>query len=90
MVLGFWKTRSTDDTTVSDKFLKDFSPRKKVQWSGYFPIQRVAGFDFAISQDGDNPILRIANVGHDMDGSVKIDLAGESSIFKLQMLAIAG
>lgn len=89
MVLGFWKSKSTDDTTVSDKFLKDFSPRKKVQWSGYFPIQRVAGFDFAISQDGDNPILRIANVGHDMDGSVKIDLAGESSIFKLQMLAIA-
>jgi len=89
MVLGFWKSMSTEDTTVSDKFLKDFSPRKKVQWSGYYPIHRVAGFDFAISQDGDNPLLRIANVGHDLDGTVKVDFAGESSIFKLQMLAIA-
>lgn len=88
-VLGFWKNQATDDTTVSGKFLKDFSPRKKVQWSGYYPIQRVAGFDFAISSDGDNPLLRIANVGHDVDGTVKIDFAGESSIFKLQLLAIA-
>lgn len=88
MVLGFWKSKATDDTTVSDKFLKDFSPRKKVQWSGFYPIHRVAGFDFAISQDGDSPILRIANVGHDIDGGVKIDFAGESGIFKLVMQAI--
>lgn len=89
MVLGFWKSRSTDDTTVSDKFLKDFSPRKKVHWSGYYPIQRVAGFDFAISSDGDNATVRLANVGHDIDGTVKIDFAGESSLFRLKMLAIA-
>lgn len=89
MVLGFWKSKSTDETTVSDKFLNDFSPRKKVQWSGYYPIQRVAGFDFAISQDGDNPLLRIANIGHDIDGSVKIDFEGTASIFKLQLKAIS-
>lgn len=88
MVLGFWKSKSTDDTTVSDKFLKDFSPKKKVQWSGYYPIQRIAGFDFAISQDGDNPLVRIGDVGHDIDGSVKIDFSGESSLFKLNLLAL--
>jgi len=89
MVLGFWKSRSTDETVTSEKFLNDFSPRKKVEWSGYFPIQRVAGFDFAISSDGDSPLLRIANVGHATDGTVKVDFSGESSIFKLQMLALA-
>ncbi len=87
-VLGFWKSRSTDDTVVSSKFLKDFSPVTKVNWSGYYPIQRVAGFDFAISQDGDNPLIRIANVGHDMDGTVKVDFAGTSSIFKLPLSVI--
>lgn len=88
MVLGFWKNRSTESVTVSEKFLKEMSPTKTIQWSGYYPIQRVAGFDFAISTDGDNPILRIANVGHDLDGGVKIDMAGLSSIFKLQLVAI--
>jgi len=88
MVLGFWKNRSTEMVTVSEKFLKEMSPRKAIQWSGYYPIQRVAGFDFAISTDGDNPILRVADVGHDLDGGVKINFSGLSSIFKLQLVAI--
>lgn len=88
-VLGFWKSKSTENTTVSDKFLKDFSPRKAIQWSGYYPIQRVASFDFAISQDGDNPMISIANVGQDIDGGVKVDFAGSTSLFKLHLSAIA-
>lgn len=89
MVLGFWKSRSSEMTTVSEKFLKERSPTKSIQWSGYYPIQRVAGFDFAISQDGDNPMIRIANVGHDQDSGMKIDFGYASSLFKLNILAMS-
>lgn len=89
MVLGFWKNRSTEMVTISEKFLKEMSPKSPIQWSGYYQIQRAAGFDFAISTDGDNPILRISNIGHAIDGGVKIDFGGLSSIFKLRLVAIA-
>jgi hypothetical protein len=89
MVLGFWKNRSTEMVTVSEKFLKERSPVLPMQWSGYYQIQRVAGFDFAISTDGDNAVLRLANVGHAIDGGVKIDFNGLSTIFKLKLSAIA-
>lgn len=87
MVLGFWKSISNELTVVSGKFLSERSPIKPVVWSGYYEIQRVAGFDFAISQDGDNPMLRLGNVGHDRDGGMKIDFAFASSLFKLNLIA---
>lgn len=87
-VLGFWKSRGTESTTVSDKFLKDFSPTKQTNWSGYYPIQRVAGLDPAVSTGGDKCILRIANVGQDMDTKVKIDLAGPAGLFEIPLKAI--
>lgn len=88
MVLGFWKSRSSENITVSDKFLKDYSPKKKANWSGYYPIKRVAGLDPAISTNGDKCILRIGDVGHDSDGKVKIDLNGKAGIFEIPLKAI--
>src|SRR5690606_24941265 len=43
-VLGFWKSRDLEDVTVTEAFLKDkdFYQGDDVEWSGFFPIQRVA------------------------------------------------
>jgi hypothetical protein len=85
-VMGFWKSRDSDTTIVSEKFLKDrdFKPVSEVEWSGYYPMQRVAGLDPAFSIDGDKCILRIADVGHSFSGKVLVDFGGSSNTFELK------
>ena len=87
-VLGFWKSRNTEDVITTEGFLKDFNPSNRVEWSGHYPLQRVAGLDPAFSTGGDKCVLRIANVGHAFDRKVKIDFMQESLLFEIKLLAI--
>ena len=87
-VLGFWKSKDTESTLVTKKFLHDFNPAIKPEWSGYYPVQRVAGFDFAISTGGDKVILKVANVGHSYDLKVKIDFMNGAMQYAIPLKAI--
>lgn len=87
-VLGFWKSRNTEDVVTTQGFLKDFNPRIRVEWSGHYPLQRIAGLDPAFSTGGDKCMLRIANVGHATDNKVKIDFMQASLMFEIKLRAI--
>jgi len=87
-VLGFWKSKNTENVTASIGFLQDFDPRGKVEWSGYYPLQRIAGLDPAFSTGGDKCILRIATVGHCLDTKVKIDFSRGNLLFEIPLKAI--
>lgn len=88
-VLGFWKSLDSEDIIASEKFLKDFDPTTKVEWSGHYPVQRVAGLDCAFSTGGDKCLLKIANVGHAYSNRVMIDFAQAAMTFEIKLLAIA-
>ena len=86
-VLGFWKSRSSERTVFTEKFLKDdiFYQSGRPEWSGLYPLIKVAGLDFAISIGGDKCLLRIAHVGHTIDGKIKIDFGEETRLFVLYL-----
>jgi hypothetical protein len=88
--MGFWRSRSTDKTIVSESFLKDYDPTHMAEFSGKHPVKMVAGLDPAFSTGGDKCILRLAVLGHHTNGSMILDFRGESLVFLIRILANTG
>lgn len=88
-VLGFWKNRNLDDTVVTEAFLNDktFYTGGKAEWSGFFPLMRVASLDPSFSAGGDKCIFRMATVGHSMTNKVKIDLNEARTMHEIPLSA---
>jgi hypothetical protein len=88
--MGFWRSRSTDKTVVSEAFLKDYDPTRPAEFSGKVPLVVVAGLDPAFSVGGDKCILRLAVLGHHVNGKMILDFRGESFVFPLKIQANTG
>jgi hypothetical protein len=86
-VLGYWKNTSTDRTIMSEQFLRGFNIKDKAEWSGIFPLKRVAGLDAAFSTGGDRCLLRIAILGQTIDGGVVLDYRGNDYLYHIRIKA---
>lgn len=85
-VLGFWNTKGSDDTVISQKFLEEFNVDIKTEWAGEYPIKIVAGLDPAFSAGGDSCILRLGKLGVDIGGNVVLDYEKEKLLFKIPLM----
>lgn len=90
MTLGFWRNVSTNKTIVSEAFLKDYDPTKPAEFSGKHPLAIVAGLDPAFSVGGDKCILRLAVLGHHVNGKMVLDYRGPQFVFNIPILARTG
>lgn len=88
--MGFWRSRSTDRTIISEAFLKDYDPTRPAEFSGKMDLNIVAGLDPAFSVGGDKCILRLAILGHHVNGKIILDFRGEHFLFVLKILANTG
>lgn len=84
-VLGYWKDGSTDETVISDKFLGEFRVKQLAEWSGIYPLSMVAGLDPAFSVGGDNCVLRLAVLGHTVDGDIVLDYRKDRLLFYIEI-----
>ena len=82
--LGFWRDAGLDDNVMDEKFIGT-SVYRKSEWAGLTPIQMCAGLDPAFSSGGDQCILRLAQMGQRIDGSVVLDYKDESLLFKINL-----
>lgn len=89
-VLGFWKSDSSDETVVSEQFMREFNTKGMAEWSGYHPLQVCAGLDPAFSTGGDQVVLRLAVLGQETSGKIVLDFRREELLFKLKILANVG
>lgn len=80
-VLGYWHMlQSTERLLVTRKFLQESHTLKHAEWSGLYPLIRVAALDPAISQSQKGCALRFGVLGHETTGKVVLDLGGEENI----------
>lgn len=84
-VLGFWRTVSTDETVISEQFIKDFDIFLPTEWSGLYNMDVVGGLDPAFSTGGDSCILRLAVLGVDSNGRVVLDFQGNDLLYPIQL-----
>lgn len=89
-VLGYWKSDSSDETILSSQFIREFGVRNLAEWSGYYPLNVVAGLDPAFSTGGDQVVLRFAVLGQTTSGKIMLDFRREEILFKLRLLATIG
>lgn len=83
--LGFWKSAATDAVIVSEEFVTEHDIQKSAEWSGFLPLNVVAGLDPAFSRGGAGCILRIAYLGVDVNGLVCLDFRMEELLFKIDV-----
>lgn len=88
--MGFWRSKSGDPTIVSEAFLKDYDPTNVAEFSGKYPPIVCAGLDAAFSVGGDKCILRLAVLGHHVNGKMVLDFRGESFVFLIKIMANTG
>lgn len=88
--MGFWRNKSLDPTIVTESFLKDYDPTHVAEFSGYLPLQFCAGLDPAFSVGGDKCILRLAVLGHHVNGKIVLDYRNESLKFEIKLRSNTG
>lgn len=88
--MGYWRSKSTAATVVSEQFLKDYDPTHLGEFSGKYPLIMCAGLDPAFSTGGDKCILRLGVLGHHVNGKMILDYRGNSLIFQIQIRANTG
>lgn len=85
--MGFWKSRSIEQTVVSEEFIKQYDPMQPAEFSGLMPLRICAGLDIGFSTGGDKCILRLAVMGHHVSGKVVLDFRGSSFLFVIKIQA---
>lgn len=88
--MGFWRAQSAESKVMTEAFLKDFDPTRHSEFSGKYPTVIVAGLDPAFSVGGDKCILRLAVLGHHVNGKVILDYRNEHFVFVIQIFANTG
>jgi len=89
-IMGFWRTRDNQATVVSEAFLKDYDCTQIAEFSGRYPLKICAGLDPAFSAGGDKCILRLAVLGHHVNGKMVLDFRKEAFVFDIKISATAG
>jgi len=84
-VLGFWKPVSMDNNIMSEQFLTEANVSKSAEWSGFYPLQVVAGLDPAFQVGGVGCVLRLGVVGHTTNGDMVIDFRGDELMVRINM-----
>lgn len=84
-VLGFWKAQSLDSTLVSEQFLTEKEINGVAEWSGFYPLQVVAGLDPAFAVGGSGCKLRLAVLGQTAHGLIALDYRGEELLFSVDI-----
>lgn len=80
-VLGFWQDSGAEDTVVTEKFLKESRVGERPEWSGYYPLNILAGLDPAITPGQKGCVLRFAILGHDVNGNIMLDFRYDELMF---------
>lgn len=88
--MGFWKSNTISKTVVSEAFLKDYNPTNPAEFSGQYPLNVCAGLDPAFSVGGDKCILRLAVLGHHVNGKMVLDFRGEHFVYIIRIMANTG
>lgn len=88
--MGFWRTRSTRPVVVSEEFLKDYDPTQTAEFSGLHDLHFCAGLDPAFTTGGDKCILRLAILGHHVNGKMILDYKQNQLLFPIKIKAKAG
>lgn len=88
--LGFWKTKSTDNTLITEELLQVGHAYEKPEWLGLEPLAYVGGLDIAFSTGGDECILQLGILGQDTQGRIVLDFKAEELTFKIPILATSG
>lgn len=83
--LGFWKEAAIDATVMDKQFIGD-AVYSKSEWSGLYPLQYCAGLDPAFTTGGDQCILRLAQLGQRVDGTVVLDYRDTALLFKIHIV----
>ncbi len=86
-VLGFWKSKNSETTIVSENFLELKRVSEPTEWSGLSEVYYVAGLDAAFSTGGDQCLLQLAMLGQNTRGNVVLDFKGEELLFKIPIVA---
>lgn len=86
-VLGFWKSKNSESTVVTESFLDLKHVRERTEWSGLVEKQYVAGLDAAFSTGGDQCLLRLAALGQDINGNIVLDFNDDKFLFKIPIIA---
>lgn len=84
-VMGFWKTGDSDETVVSEKFLRELNVRRRAEWKGDRQLTTIGGLDVAYSTGGDSCILRLAHMGWDIHDDLLLDFYGKQLLFKIDI-----
>lgn len=88
-VLGFWKPSGMGNTLLTEPFLREHQVTQLAEWSGFYPLQVVAGLDPAYQTGGDDCVLRLGILGQTSDGTIRIDFRGEQLLFRIPVTASA-
>lgn len=81
---GFWPPDDLAKTVLSLSIVEKYQLDKPARWSGAWRI-KLAALDPAFTSEGDECILRFADMGQFEDGTVGIDFGGEENIISLQL-----
>lgn len=81
---GFWPPDSLTKTVLSLSLVEKYNADKPTRWLGTWK-RKLAALDPAVTSEGDECILRFADLGPFEDGTVGLDFGGEDSIVSLQL-----
>ena len=90
MTMGYWRQTSLDKNIVTKEFLKDYDPTGRAEFSGLHELVYCAGLDPAFSTGGDKCLLRLAILGHHVNGKVVLDYRGASLLFHIKIKSGTG
>lgn len=86
-VLGFWSQNDADETIISKQFLNENDAEMLAEWSGFIPLEMVAGLDPALRVGGTGCILRLAYYGQMTNGSMALDYRKNDLLFRINITA---
>ena len=86
-VLGFWKSKATESTIISDEFINVHQLAAESEWSGQEELRVFGGLDAAFSTGGDKCILRLAYLGQTINGDMVLDYRHSKLLFNIQIQA---
>ncbi len=84
-VLGFWSGEHFGDTSFSDSFLTEHQVGNFAEWSGFYPLEVVAGLDPEFQIGGTGCLLRLAVWGQTTSGMMCLDYRKDELLFRIQI-----
>lgn len=83
--MGFWKRQAMAETLATGQFLTEYQVLRAAEFSGFYPLEIVAGLDPAFSVGSQGCVLRLAVLGHTVDGLMVLDFRGDELLFRINI-----